>query len=311
LVRILRRWQLIDRPGSAPHKRHSRPVPLAGGLVLLATMLIVGALGGLFQDKENNILFFPSLIVFFFGLIDDWKNLRVIAKLFGQIVAAVLLIYAGVYVQLFNNLYVNWLITLVWVVGITNAYNFIDSMDGLASGLGCMAAAFFMMVAYDAGQISLSVFCAVLLGACAGVYFYNLSPARLFIGDSGAQWIGFILAGIGIAYTPEGFLREQSWFVPVLLVGVPLFDMGLVVFSRLRRGRPVYQANLDHTYHRLVARGLAPNRAVALMHVTGGGLGCLAFITLRLTPIWANLIYAFCIFTGITLILWLDRKPKR
>jgi UDP-GlcNAc:undecaprenyl-phosphate GlcNAc-1-phosphate transferase len=229
-------------------------------------------------------------------------------KLFGQLLATAVLIYMGVHVRLFHEVWLNYIITIAWVVGITNAFNFVDSMDGLAIGLAEIAAAFFMLVTIDSGQLELSMISTILVGVCLGAFFYNATPAIFFLGDSGAQYLGFILAALGIAYNPLGFERLASWYVPILLVGVPIFDMSLVVFSRMRRKKPIYQANLDHTYHRLLILGMKSNRAVLSMHMVAILLGCLAFIALPLPPLIANVIFGAVLLTGGIGILLLDIK---
>jgi UDP-GlcNAc:undecaprenyl-phosphate/decaprenyl-phosphate GlcNAc-1-phosphate transferase len=302
------RLHLLDVPGSKPHKLHHSAVPIAGGIVIFSTVILVGIIGEVLQLPDVWPILVPAGIIFTFGLIDDAKGLSVLWKLSGQVLATILLIEFGTQVLLFQNYWLNVLVTFLWMIGITNAYNFVDSMDGLATGLAGLAAAFFMLVTFDSGQIELSLFSAVLLGACVGSYFYNSAPARFFLGDSGSQFLGFGLASLAIAYTPDGFLRSQSWFIPILLVGVPVFDTALVIFSRLRRKKPVYLGNLDHTYHRLVALGLASSRAIVTMHLTALLLGFLAFIALPLPPVYGNLIFFFCLLIGIGLIIYLDRR---
>lgn len=306
---LSRRLGLLDMPGSAPHKQHTSPVPLAGGLVILCTILLTCLVKGSLRLPVILAILLSGLIIFIFGLWDDLRGLSAPWKLLGQLLGTLLLIKLGVQIRLFDQLpWLNLVITFLWMVGITNAYNFVDSMDGLANGLACLAAAFFMLVTYDSGQYELSVFSAGILGACLGVYYFTAPPAKFFLGDSGAQFLGFILAALAIAYSPLGFLRTQSWFIPILLVGVPIFDTTLVVFSRLRRGRPIYRAGLDHTYHRLVALGLDAFRAVLSMHFAAGLLGCLAFITLSLPPIAANIVFGLCLLGGGAGILILDNK---
>jgi len=223
------------------------------------------------------------------------------------LVATIVLIGLGIHVRLFSTPLLNHLITIFWIVGVTNAFNFVDSMDGLASGLASITAGFFVLVAFDSGQMTLSSFSAALLGVCGVVYFFTTMPAYLFLGDSGAQFLGFVLGAVAIAYNPVGFLPTQSWYIPVMLVGVPLFDTALVVITRIRRGKPIYQSGLDHTYHRLVAIGMHPNRAVATMHFTAVMLGCLAFIMLSFKPIWANLVFSSVVIAGITILVIFDR----
>lgn len=305
---LAKTMNLMDVPGSAPHKLHHHTMPLAGGLAILISIFASGLVFGALPSAWP--LLIPSLLVFLFGLADDFWGLSAPWKLLGQISGALLLIQFGVHIRLFQQNWINFGLTLMWMVGITNAYNFVDSMDGLATGLAGMAAAFFMLVTYDSLQLDLSLVSAVLLGACIGIFYFTASPAKFFLGDAGSQFLGFLLAGLAIAYNPLGFLRIQSWFVPILLVGVPIFDTTLVVFSRLRRRKPVYRSGLDHTYHRLVALGIDSNRAVMTMHFSALLLGCLAFIALSLSPWLANTIFGLCVITGVLGILFLDRRSQ-
>ncbi|GAB4578745.1 MAG: hypothetical protein Fur0022_14810 [Anaerolineales bacterium] len=312
LIRLMNWAGVVDKPGSAPHKQHQVAVPIAGGGVIVFTAIVVLFLLGMLQEIVIQQMLGPSLVVFAFGLWDDVKGASARLKMAGQLIATIFLMGMGVQVQLFDPSlnWLNWGLTIFWVVGITNAFNFVDSMDGLAAGLAGLAGAFFMLATYDSGQPTLSLFSAILVGVCLGAYFFNATPAHYFLGDSGAQWLGFSLASLAIAYNPEGFLRSQSWYLPILLLGVPIFDTTLVVFSRLRRGQPIYRANMDHTFHRLVALGMNRNRAVLLMHVVSLLLGCLAFMALELPPLWANLAFGSCLLGGVGAILWLDH-PKR
>lgn len=304
---VSQRVGLIDVPGSAPHKLHTGRMPIAGGIVIYLTLILVSIWGGEFQQAKVLPLLVCPVVIFIFGLLDDWKNLAPHWKLVGQLTGAGLLIAFGIQVRLFHQEWLNILLTLVWIVGVTNAYNFVDSMDGLATGLGGLAAAFFMLVTIESGQSELSHFSTILLGACLGVFYFNASPAIYFLGDSGAQLLGFILGALAIAYTPVGYSPFASWYVPILLAGVPLFDAALVILSRLRRRRPVYQAGRDHTYHRLVALGLSSNRAVLTMHIAALLLGSLAFIALDLQPLLANAIFVAVISLGIVALLMLER----
>ena len=303
---------LVDYPQSEPHKNHSGKMPLAGGGVVLVVLLVFCLALGLTADKEIRAVLAAGFVVFMFGLIDDYRALSPGWKLIGQIAGAVLMMVLGVRVRIFPWDAVNLVMTLLWVVGISNAFNFVDSMDGLASGLAGVTAGFFMLVAQESDQLSLSSFSAVLVGICAGVYYFSALPARYFLGDSGAQFLGFTLSGLAIAYNPPGFLPTQSWFIPILLLGVPLFDTVLVVFSRIRNKRPIYKSGLDHTYHRLVRMGMHPNRSVLTMHLGAILLGCLAFVVLYLPPLWANGVFVLIITAGGFALAYMEKwNPKR
>ena len=201
-------------------------------------------------------------------------------------------------------------ITILWLVGMTNAYNFVDSTDGLVLGIAIITSIFLAFTSLFSDQTNLAHFMAFLAGACYGLYYFNSYPARLFLGDSGALTLGFLLAATSMLYNPRVFPQPSSWFVPVMILGVPIFDILLVTFSRLRRGRSVYQADRGHTYHRLVAMGLPPNQAVMTIHLISLLLGCLAFIAMNLPPFVSNMLFIGTILTGIGLIIYLDDRKR-
>jgi UDP-GlcNAc:undecaprenyl-phosphate GlcNAc-1-phosphate transferase len=301
---------LVDKPGSALHKMHQADTPMAGGLVILLggglTLLVLpiqyssellGILGGV-------------LVVTLFGMIDDRVNLSPIYKLMGQLLAAGVVIYLGIQVHITR---VGWLdlgISFLWLIGLTNAFNFVDSMDGLAIGLAGIASAFFMLVNIDSLQPNLATLSAVLLGTTIGSFLLTSPPAKMFLGDSGSQALGMSLASIGIAYTPgaAGLPQGVSWFTPILVLGVPIFDMILVVVSRLRRRQPIYVAATDHLYHRLTMLGLHPNRAVSLMQIVAILMSLTAFVALGANVTLANVLFGSIVFAGIIVFIYLERR---
>jgi len=312
---------LMDLPGALPHKQHKVSTPLAGGLTIVLVLVIGGCGFNLSMIKQFWPVFLPTLIIFGVGLWDDFKHLPPWVKFTGQIIGAVLLIILGTYVKIIKEnflglqeqitLIVNWLITLIWIIGITNAFNFIDSMDGLAIGMSGIAIAFLVLVVLPSSQVVLLQLLTLMLGICIGLFFYNLTPARLFLGDSGAQTIGFLLAVVSILYTPQNYPQASSWFVPILILGIPIFDMCLVVFSRLRRKTAIYQAERNHTYHRLVDFGLDTPHAVAAMHLAAILLGCFAFVALNLQPLYANLVFGLACLSGLAILLFFDWKWEK
>ena len=311
-IKVAIHFQLIDEPNSSPHKIHQRPMPKAGGLAMGLVIISINFLSGNLQSEDIRAILLASSIIFVFGLWDDSYKLSPQWKLIGQLLATVILISQGVQIRMLGSLtLLNIALTLLWTIGITNAFNLVDSMDGLAIGLAAIASAFFMLVTVDAGQTSLSLLSAIILGSSIGMSYFNTLPARTFLGDSGAQFLGFILAALAIAYTPPGLPQPSSWFVPILLLSVPIFDTSLVVISRFRQKKAVYQAGLDHTYHRLVNLGLPSSRAVLTMHLSAIVSGCLAFMALPLPPLWANVIFAFALLVGFSLLIWLEIKEPR
>ncbi len=314
-IQLALRGNLVDIPGSEPHKQHSHPIPTAGGIALMLTLLVGWILN---RGGSANLVkvMLPSLIVFGIGLADDFRSISFWKKLVVESLAAVLLIILGGEVHVVESSLrtlplliarsADALITILWLVGIANAYNFVDSMDGLATGLSVIVTGFFTFASLFAGQTQLAHYMAYLVGACLGLYLLNSSPARLFLGNSGALFMGFLMAETALLYNPRVFPQLSSWYVPIMVLGLPLFDMILVITSRLRRGIPIYQADLRHTYHRLVAHGLEPGRAVLSMHLASIVLGCLAFISLNQTPYVANAIFIGVCLTGLGLLFYLD-----
>ena len=308
LIRLCPKLGLVDLPGSAPHKGHSTPTPLAGGLVLLPAILV--AYGFLRQALDTQVsgILLGAVMMSLWGILDDRYGLEPWQKLVGQALATALLVAFGVQVRMTRVPAVDLLVTVLWMVGMANAFNFVDSMDGLALGLAAIASAFFMLVTIDSMQPMLSGLSATILGATIGLFFFNASPARLFLGDSGSQMLGFALAALGIAYVPgqAGLPQGVSWFTPILVLGVPIFDTALVVFSRLRRRKPIYHPGRDHTYHRLVDVGLDPTRAVLAMQIAAVLLGLIAFIALGASVPIANILFAALVAAGLVLVIALE-----
>ena len=311
---------LLDRPNSEPHKLHKHPVPISGGTALFLTLLI-GIL--IFRKQLSPQLLgltASASIIYALGLYDDYKVLNWKFKLGGQILGTIILILTGIQTHLFDaQLFSSWmprtlcvisdiLLTLLWVIFITNAFNLVDSADGVMIGLAAWAEGFFIIAALDAGQYSLALYCSILLGSSLSLSFFNSHPAFLFMGDSGAQLIGFLLAAIAIIYTPPELLQKNTWFLPILMLGVPIFDTVLVTISRWRKGQHFYHSGTDHTYHRLLKIGLSSHQAATFLHLTGFMLQSLAFFAISQSVIEANLLFALVVVCGIAAIIFFEKE---
>jgi UDP-GlcNAc:undecaprenyl-phosphate GlcNAc-1-phosphate transferase len=315
-VFLAKKLGAIDVPGSAAHKRHRVPTPLAGGLVLALVMPLLVFASGLWSEKLLRSVFLGGTIIFLFGLTDDIYGLSAPQKFFGQFIAAAVLISAGVTIRFLETVNISlkmslfkafsWGLTLFWVVGITNAFNLIDSMDGLLAGLTVIMASFFAFFAFFAGQFLLACFSAMLVCVSIALYFYNKTPARFFLGDSGSQLFGFFLAAIAILYRPPDLYPESTWFLPILLLGVPIFDTTLVVFSRWRRHQPIFVADRSHTYHRLVRLGLSAKQAVFAIHALAFLLSLLALLAMFLPPNSAMFLFFAALCAGGLLIIFFE-----
>jgi len=308
-INLAYRLHMVDEPNSAPHKIHEFPVPRAGGISIAIVMFLLTLASGKFGEAETRAILSASVCILLFGFVDDVRGLSAPWKLTGQFLATILLIAQGIQIRMLGtHTVLNISLTFLWIVGITNAFNFVDSMDGLALGLAAIASTFFLFVTIDALQLHLTFLSVALLGCCIGLFYFNTPPAKTFLGDSGVQFFGFMLATLALAYTPPGLPQPSSWFVPILLLGIPIFDTTLVVISRWQRGDPVYRAGQDHLYHRLVQLGMSSTQAVTTMHVIALLIGSLAFIALQQPPLEANLIFGAILLSGMIAIRELIKR---
>jgi UDP-GlcNAc:undecaprenyl-phosphate GlcNAc-1-phosphate transferase len=309
--RIALRLGIIDRPST--RKAHPTPVPLLGGVAIYAA--VVSALL-VYYDREKIVFQVLGILlsatgVALCGVLDDHKGLRVPAKLLVQLSAALILFTSGVQVSLPLSGWLNLGLTVFWVIGITNAFNLIDNTDGLCGGVGAVAASWFLLLASLNGQYLVGALAAALMGACLGFLIYNFNPARIFMGDGGSLFIGFLMAVLGIKLRFPTNVNWVTWMIPILVLGVPIFDTTLVVVSRLRRGyNPLTTPGTDHVSHRLVQLGWTQREAVLLLYLAGCALGGVAlFVSLTSMPT----AYAVAIAVGmlaIVALLWLERRTS-
>lgn len=274
--RIAVRVGVVDKPNA--RKIHTSPMPLLGGLAIYAAFLLALVL---FADR----FYIPQLIgiivgatwVSFLGIWDDRVGMGAGIKLAGQILAAFILILTGVTADVFHQPLLDIPLTLLWVVGITNAMNLLDNMDGLSGGVAACAAAFYLLVASLNGQYLVGSLAAALLGASVGFLIYNFNPASIFMGDTGSLFLGYMLAAVGLKLRFVGHPEPVAWLTPVLILGLPIFDTTLVFVSRLRRGlNPLTHGGTDHLSHRLRARGLTARETVLTLYLVSVILGVLA-----------------------------------
>ncbi len=274
------RLGVVDRPSA--RKIHLNPIPLLGGVAIYGAFIAaVLIFGNRFRLHELVSILVGASLMSFLGLWDDRRSLSPFFKLIGQFAAASILVFTGVRIGLFRWEPVNIVVTLGWMVVITNALNLLDNMDGLSGGVGATAAIFFLLLAAMNRQYLVGALSAALVGACLGFLVYNFNPATIFMGDAGSLFLGFILAAVGIKLRFPDNLEIVTWMVPVLILGLPLFDTTLVILSRLRRGlNPLTTPGKDHVSHRLVAMGYTRREAVLICYLICAGLGVIAlFVT--------------------------------
>jgi UDP-GlcNAc:undecaprenyl-phosphate GlcNAc-1-phosphate transferase len=300
----------VDRPG--PRKVHLTPMPLMGGAAIyagtvLATVLSSGGTSG----GQIVAILTGSTLLLVVGMLDDKKLLHSQLKLMGAMPAAALILLAsGVHGGVLPWTVADYVLTLVWVVGMTASFNILDHMDGLCAGLAAIAAAFFAILAVLDGQYLVAPLAAAVLGASLGFLRWNFKPAKIFMGDGGALLLGFLLATLGAKVRVPAAPLETSWMIPVLVLGVPIFDTSLVTVSRLRRGLlPFASPGKDHTAHRLVSLGLGQRTAVLLLYGAAVVLGVLGLMIPRLPVGMAYGAATVLALLGVLAIALLERAP--
>ena len=301
---IARRAGILDEP--ATQKFHREATPYLGGLALAVGLAVVGSVTA-GASAQVAVILLGGLVLAVWGLMDDWMTLGPSVKLLIEAGAGVGLWLAGVRAGLFGVEPLDLLLTVAWVIAITNAVNLLDNMDGLAAGVSTAAAFTFFAIAASRGEYLVASFALAVTGASMGFLRHNAPPARIFLGDAGALMLGFLLAALGLKLDlvgEDGFVRSA---IPALILGVPLFDTTLVVIDRLRGRRPVFRGGTDHSSHRLASRGLS-HAAVATTIVGAEAVCCaLALVLLALSFEASVAVVAAAGIVGLVLLLWLLR----
>jgi len=305
-----RRNGFVAEPSS--RKTHHLPIPLLGGVAIWAGFvisLIFFAEGT--EYRELAAIIIGGTLVSAVGLVDDHRGLRPRTKLFWQVVAALILIVGNVRIRFLASPWLDIPLTVFWVVGICNAINFMDNMDGLAAGVAAVAAGSFLVIAAINGQVLVSSLAAALLGACLGFLVYNFQPALTFMGDAGSLLLGFMLAVLGIKLNFPHTTQLSVWMVPVVVLGLPIFDTTLVTLSRLRRRVSVAQGGADHTSHRMARLGLSHRRVVVSLYFVGIALGVIAAIMSVSPPLYANVTLGVMAVVALVVIFILEEAYRQ
>src|SRR5436190_3118116 len=280
---------VVDEPDGRRVNR--RAVPRLGGLALFLG-IFVPALAFLDLGRETRGLLLGAAVATTVGAVDDFRGLRWWEKLGGQVVAAAIPAGFGIWVHRFTFPIVGihqlpeWVgvpLTVLWIVGIMNMVNFLDGLDGLAAGVCAISAGTFSLIALSLGKPQAAIVTAIVLGATLGFLRHNFYPARIFMGDSGALLLGFLLAGISV----EGLLKTASLvslFLPLAVLAVPIIDTSFVVAKRLKHGMPVYEGDRFHLHHRFLNIGYSQRRAVLTIYAWCATLAAAALATRFVQP---------------------------
>lgn len=280
------RWGAMDVPGE--RKIHTSPIPRLGGLAIWIGVWLAALVTAHSVPSDNVLtpastlpdlaaIFGGATVILLVGMTDDRRGgMTPLAKIAGQIVACSVLLTFGIHLTAFDTPWIDIPLTYLWVLGLTNALNLLDNMDGLSAGATSIAGAFFFLLAVLNGQILVALLAAALVGSCLGFLIYNYNPASIFMGDTGSLFLGFILSVLGIKLQIHN-AQHLSFLVAALVLSVPIFDTAFVVWRRITEGRRVTQGAKDHTSHRLVLLGLNQKQAVWALYGASflGGLAAL------------------------------------
>jgi len=291
---------VLDEPGG--HKSHSSPVPYLGGVAIVLAFAASVVSASLFDastsgDTELLQVIGIGLVLALMGLVDDLRGLPTMFRLVVEVAGGWAVFALDLGVSFTESTILNALVTIVWVVGLVNAFNMMDNMDGLSSGLAAIAAASFFAIAAANGQYLVAGLAAALTGCALGFLRHNYHPARIYMGDAGAYFLGFFLAYLGLKIQFLSSPQNNTFIVPIVVCSVAIFDTSLVTLTRVYHRISPFTGGRDHTSHRLVKVGLPIRVAVGLIHLAGAAVGVIAFVVARVddTSGW--------ILVGLTAVL--------
>ena len=295
----------VDEPGE--RRINKVPIPRMGGLAILIGFLLSALIFTREIDQGLKSILLGAIVIVILGVFDDRWALGAKLKLAVQLVAAAVVVFYGdLRIDRITNpfggsLYSYWdlgvfayPITIIWIVAITNAVNFIDGLDGLACGVSCISSLNLLVIALLVSDAKVAILMAALTGACLGFVPYNFNPAKIFMGDTGSTFLGFMLATVSI----QGLFKAYtaiSFIVPFLLLGLPIFDICFAVIRRVASGRSPMEADRGHFHHRLIDMGFSQKQSVAIAYVLTGFLG-LAAVLLTVSGAMKALIMLGAIF---------------
>jgi UDP-GlcNAc:undecaprenyl-phosphate GlcNAc-1-phosphate transferase len=283
-------WKIgaIDVPHDL-RRVHKKPVPCLGGLAIFLAFTVAGLITLPIAHPSIQGILAGGTFIVLVGILDDMYCLPAKVKLAGQIIAAGILVFFGVKIEWVTNPFGGMFflgkwsipITIFWVVGITNTLNFIDGLDGLAAGISAIAAFTMMLVNLTLGQGNVALLTALLAGSAIGFLPYNYNPAKIFMGDTGAMFLGFVLSAVAV----HGAVKSATaiaLIVPILALGLPICDTAYAIFRRFLNGKPLMQADKGHLHHRLLDIGLSQKQVVLYMYIISLALGICSIILAKM-----------------------------
>jgi len=311
---------ITDKPIES-HKTHTEPVPYLGGLAIVIGTLVVTYGSALLTNFTRHTfilassIMLPAILMAIIGLVDDIKQLspwpRFVAQNFLALIATSILIVTNTMGAPFGIPLIDFLVTVIWLVGITNSVNFLDNIDGGASGTIAITSLALALIAFINGQTLITAMSIVLGGATMGFLLWNKPPARIYMGDAGALFLGILIASLTIRLDSSQALGRYGLLVPVLLLAMPILDTSVAVIKRVRRGVSPFQGGRDHLSHRLMRLGLKKRSTVMLLWLTSGIFSIFAIgISVNLYGLMLLLALLSIVFWLLLLIFFLKTRDE-
>ena len=325
-IKLAFRWDVIDRPRD-DRRIHDRPIPRFGGMGIFAGTMIALVIPAI-NHPMIRIAMIGGALMYLLGVADDIKNLKPIVKFGGQWIIATLMYIMGIRITFIGNMFglfavdsqtklalgagLAYLITVLWIVGITNAVNLMDGMDGLAAGSVAIMALSMAYVAYihgaRIGSMSVCFALVAVAGGCAGFLPYNFSPAKTFMGDGGALFLGYMIAILSVI-SPLKRATMVGSVIPILTLAVPIFDTVFAMVRRIARRESIMKADKGHLHHHLLAAGFGQRRSVLIMYGIVGIMGIVAVLISR--ELYKDAFFLAMIAMLYLMIIIVPKRPKK
>ena len=319
VIALANRIKAIDVPKDE-RRVHKKPIPLIGGLAIFYGF-VISVLCFAVIDRPTMGILIGATIMVTVGVIDDMRDLNAKIKLLFQILSALIVVYFGIEVQYIANPLANWIgpqyinlglwsipLTVVWIVGVTNAVNLIDGLDGLAVGVSSIASVALLSLTIISQNLNVAIIIAALAGAGFGFLPYNFNPAKIFMGDTGSTFLGFVLACISI----QGLMKMYaiiSFAVPVLILGLPIFDTVFAILRRIAKKKPIMSPDRGHLHHRLIDMGFSQRQTVTILY-TLTSLLCLTAVVMALKDALRGLILVFAVLFDLIISIVVMEPQK-
>lgn len=328
VIRICLRFKLLDLPSK--RKIHTHPLPRLGGIVLIIAFIVVflfnftidGGFRDIFSSKTTG-LFAAILLISLLGLWDDIRSVTPAIKLFTQTVAALVIFYSGLRVEFFTNplggeirlhFLISLFLTILWIIGMINTINLIDGLDGLASGIACIAGFFLLLAGIYTKNSESVILLSIVCGSALAFLYYNFPPAKIFLGDTGSMFLGFILAVTGLTGTQHKTVTTVALLIPVGALCIPILEICLTIWRRVVKKGSIFIADKKHLHHRFLEMGMTQKRVVIVFYIASVYFGIIAFLFVLIPNEYALLLLfllAIGLLSVIKTIDFIERKIRK